>query len=105
MEPTNTLKLKPRTTYVANSGRVVHIGGLSKCPPIDGHTIYFSIQGDWYAEDGRRVHGRILPSLEGSWVEGQLRYEQFLLPAAAQESVSRECTDAESVAWWRGVLA
>jgi hypothetical protein len=51
------------STYTRNDGKSVKIMGLAKCGRIDGLTIYWSLQGDWYAADGRFVYGdRLLPA-------------------------------------------
>jgi hypothetical protein len=56
-------KLQIGREYARNDGRMVKIMGPAKCSQIDGLTIYWSLQGDWYASDGRFVYGdRLLPA-------------------------------------------
>jgi hypothetical protein len=57
--------------YKNGWGQEVKIMGLAKTEKLEEQTIYWSLQGDWYAEDGRFVgYGekcgyRLLPA--SSW--------------------------------------
>lgn len=87
------MKLQPRTTYRDRGGSEVHVAGLAKCDPIEGQVIYWSIGGDWYAEDGRMVYG----ATDRNWT-----YRRFLLPADSERTIVSEAHDPQ---WWEGVKA
>lgn len=88
------MKLKQRTTYRTKSGAVVHIAGFARYEPIEGQAIYWSIGGDWYAEDGRMVWG----SVER---DGDIEtYRRFLLPPDSDRTIVSEAHDPQ---WWEGV--
>lgn len=91
--------LKPRTTYLSNDGTAVHIYGLAKVPDLDGQRIWWSIQGDHYAEDGRRVGAR---TLSGPSVL-RPKYEKILYAADNWRSIREEDTSEEAKRWWDGV--
>lgn len=95
------MKLKPRTTYENNRGVYVSIAGLTGVTH-KGQRLYWSIQGDHYSEDGRRV----------SWAKGNvdaialedMNLHRVLLPATAGDSIKREVTTREAREWWNGVI-
>lgn len=88
------MKLKQRTTYRTKGGAVVHIAGFARHEPIEGQAIYWSIGGDWYAEDGRMVWG----SVER---DGDIEtYRRFLLPPDSDRTIAAEAHDPH---WWEGV--
>ena len=80
-----TVKLKPRTTYLRQDGVVAHIQRRTR----DG-LFWYSIQGDWYDGQGRRVHwdmdGAYAPYVQDDWY-GNL------------------VSEATDQAWWEGVSA
>lgn len=94
------MKLKPRTTYLNNGGKRVNIAGLIG-EKHDGQPLFWSIQGDHYAEDGRRV----------SWAKqnpdavamSDMGLYRVLLPANARHSIKEEVTTREAREWWNGV--
>ena len=51
------MKIEIGKTYLRGIGSHCTIVGLAKSPKINGQTIYWSRQGDWYGEDGRFLQG------------------------------------------------
>lgn len=93
------LQLKPRTTYVSNDGKAVHIYGRARVPDLDGQRIWWSIQGDHYAEDGRRVGTRELTGPSAL----RPKYEKVLYAADNWRSIREEDTSEEAKRWWDGL--
>ncbi len=89
------MKLNPRTTYLNNGGAQVMIVGLTGekigGQPLLGsiQPLFWSIQGDHYAQDGRFVR----------WTRDDLH----LLSADARESLASEDTSEAAKRWWVGV--
>lgn len=80
------MKLKAHTTYVNNKGTRVEIMGLARVEPVDGLPIWWSLQGNHYAEDGRMVHHvRVVRSVS----DGDA-WERRLLDASAGDSLKEE---------------
>ena len=49
------MKIEIGKTYVDRAGNGIYIMGEAKHPPIDGHVVLWSLQADWYLDDGRVV--------------------------------------------------
>lgn len=80
------MKLKANTTYVNNHGARVQIIGLARVEPVDGLPVWWSLQGNHYAEDGRLVaYARVVRSVS----DGD-DYERRLLDASAGNSLKEE---------------
>jgi hypothetical protein len=90
------MKLKPRTTYLNKNGDRVNIAGLAKYT-VDGINIFWSIQGDHYAEDGRFV------SLARTEVNGEETYKKCFLPISFGRCIDKRLDTEEARAWWVGV--
>jgi hypothetical protein len=90
------MKLKPRTTYFNGHGRHVNIAGLAKCERIEGQRIFWSIQGDWYSEDGRRV------SLRRKLDEGPYVFERILIKNGLL-NIEKEDESKDARDWWIGI--
>lgn len=76
------LKLQANTEYVRGDGTEVRIAGLARHDPIDGQLIYWSVAGDWYAEDGRFVwYGPVKGSAD------PVQYKHSLLPATSHRTI------------------
>lgn len=84
------MKLKPRTTYLNGDGQRVMIAGLAKCPPVEGETIFYSIQGNWYSETGLYVV---------TYRDGR----RVLCDRESRYNLVREDTSPQAVSWWDGV--
>lgn len=49
------MKIKIGKSYRSERRHRIRIWGFAQCDPIDGQKIYSSIEGNWYAADGRYV--------------------------------------------------
>jgi len=107
------LKLEARHTYLNGSGSRVNIAGLAKCPPIEGLKIFWSIQGNWYANDGRSCSLRRITDLQDGKPKhlteqmlpiGSRWYERVLRPAGQHDNLVSEDASDEAKAWWVGVV-
>lgn len=83
--------LKARTTYINGNGEKVHIGGLALYQ-VEGQDVFWSIQGDHYARDGRFVTGRPDKS-----------YKKSLVSVMSGKTIRREDDSAGAAKWWEGV--
>jgi hypothetical protein len=54
------MRLKIGGTYRDGWGSVREVMGLAKCGPVGGETVYWTLQGDWYTESGRKCFGERL---------------------------------------------
>jgi hypothetical protein len=72
--------MKPGT-YKTNRGDAVQIQGPARVDDIDGQPIFWSLQGDHYAADGRAVLGRLLRQDE------RTEHESFLASASHPRSL------------------
>jgi hypothetical protein len=54
---TNTpARIRAGFKYLLNDGFTeAWIAGPAKCAPFDGLAVFYSVQGDWFLEDGRRL--------------------------------------------------
>lgn len=89
------MKLKPRTSYRTVGGNIVHIAGHAVHPTFEGQTLFWSINGHWYAEDGRAFLGRV------RYRPGQpIEMTRFLADPGHYDSIEKEEHDPT---WWVGV--
>jgi hypothetical protein len=75
-----TIRLKAQTSYITRDGDRVNIQGpVREYGPT--FPVYWSIAGDWYWEDGRRLSydkeaGHIIDGREGKWLVRECAYAQ-----------------------------
>lgn len=91
--------LRERTTYRDGRGRPVHIVGVTH-ERVDGLRIFWSIQGDHYAENGQRVFSAIIEG--SSYVTGPRAIKRSLRPLNSVLTIVEEDTSPQAVAWWEG---
>ncbi len=93
------MTLRPDSYWQGRSGAPVRIEGLAKSEPIDGQPVYWTSNGNWYAEDGRYVGCRELPRQADDAPYAQ-RLESYLFAADNWRSIEKEITKEEWEALW-----
>ena len=97
----NPIKLQPRTTYTNGWGRTVNIAGPTG-ETIEGQPVFWSIQGDHYAQDGRFVNTSRLDNRAGD-DPGLICMKRYLLGAHFRSNIASEDTSKAARDWWIGV--